>query len=127
MKCIYIKEGGEQCNAFAMGNSQFCYLHNPDITDEEKRINQTKGGKSNIIRVNGSLPLIRAKTSQEVAELLEKTINEVRSGELDPRIANTIGYLAGHALKALEASNLDQRVEMVESILLQRKKSVRRR
>jgi len=127
MKCIYIKEGGEQCNAFAMGSSQFCYLHNPDITDEEKRINQTKGGKSNIIRVNGSLPLIRAKTSQEVAELLEKTINEVRSGELDPRIANTIGYLAGHALKALEASNLDQRVEMVESILLQRKKSVRRR
>ncbi|PJC32744.1 hypothetical protein CO049_02020 [Candidatus Roizmanbacteria bacterium CG_4_9_14_0_2_um_filter_36_12] len=117
MKCIYIKEGGEQCNAFAMGNSQFCYLHNPDITDEEKRINQTKGGKSNIIRVNGSLPLIRAKTSQEVAGLLEKTINEVRSGELDPRIANTIGYLAGHLIKAIEVGEVEKRINAIEEVI----------
>jgi len=33
----------------------------------------------------------------------------------------------GHTLKALEVSNLDQRVEMVESIILERKRAIRRR
>jgi hypothetical protein len=36
-----------------------------------------------------------------VSELLEETINRVRQGSLDPRFANTIGFLAGIHLKAL--------------------------
>jgi hypothetical protein len=41
-----------------------------------------------------------------VSELLEETINRVRQGPFDLRAANSIGFLAGILLKAL-----DQRVE----------------
>lgn len=78
-------------------------------------------------KVNLNLEPLSIKAPQEVAILLEDTINGVRSGKIPPKIAYTIGYLAGHALKALEASNLDRRIEVVEGVLLQRKKSARRR
>ena len=122
--CKYIKPNGERCRAKAMKESDYCFTHNPD-TQTEKHLAVVKGGLASK-RVKLELKPLSLKTPQGVAELLEDTINRVRSGEMPPKIANTIGYLAGHALKALEASNLDQRVEMVESILLQRKQSVRR-
>jgi len=117
MKCIYIKEGGQQCNAYAMESSQYCYLHNPDISEEEKRVNQTKGGKTNLVKVTQSLQLFKVKTSQDVAGLLEQTINEVRSGELDPRIANTIGYLTGHLIKAIEVGEVERRINAIEEVI----------
>jgi len=108
-----------------MKGSDYCFTHNPD-TQVEKHLAVVKGGLASK-RVKLDLEPLSIKTPQEVSMLLENTINGVRSGEIPPNIANTIGYLAGHALKALEASNLDQRVEMVESILLERKKAIRRR
>jgi len=123
--CKHIKPDGAQCQAKAMKGSDYCFTHNPD-TQIEKHLAVVKGGLASK-KVKLDLEPLSIKTPQEVGKLLEDTINGVRSGEIPPNIANTIGYLAGHALKALEASNLDQRVEMVESILLQRKKSVRRR
>jgi len=123
--CRFIKPDGERCQAKAMKGSDYCFTHNPD-TQIEKHLAVVKGGL-NSKKVKLDLEPLSIKTPQEISMLLEDTINKVRSGEIPPNIANTIGYLAGHALKALEASNLDQRVEMVESILLERKKAIRRR
>ena len=123
--CKFIKPDGEQCRARAMKGSEYCFTHNPD-TQIEKHLAVVKGGLASK-RVKLDLKPLSIKSPQEVGKLLEDTINGVRSGEIPPNIANTIGYLAGHALKALEASNLDQRVEIVESILLERKKAIRRR
>jgi hypothetical protein len=50
------------------------------------------------------------KSTGEVCELLEETINLVRRGSLDVRAANSIGVLAGIHLKALA-----QRVEARET------------
>ena len=122
--CKFIKPDGERCQAKAMKESEYCFTHNPD-TQIEKHLAVVKGGL-NSKKVKLDLKPLSIKNPQEVGKLLEDTINGVRSGEIPPKIANTIGYLTGHALKALEASNLDQRVEMVESILLQRKKSIGR-
>ena len=100
-----------------MENSQFCFLHNPDIPEVEKRTAQVKGGKATIIKVSQSLPLVRVKNPQDVVTLLETTINEVRSGELDPRIANTIGYLTGGLLKAFEIGEVNRRVTAIEEAI----------
>jgi hypothetical protein len=56
-------------------------------------------------------------SSREVAELLSDTINQVRRGELDPRIANTVGYLAGTLLKALEQGPVEERLARLEVAL----------
>jgi len=114
MKCGYIKSNGEQCEANAINNGKFCFWHNPDISAEEKRDAQAKGGKANKIEVAAPLPPIKVKTSNDVVELLSDTIGRVRSGDLDIKIANCIGYLSGHLLRAFEVTDLENRLEFVE-------------
>jgi len=121
MKCIFVKENNEECQANAMKEGQFCFLHNPDIPDEEKRLVQARGGKGNVVKIEEGLPEIKINTADDVVSLLEDTANRVRSGELDIRIANTLAYIAGHLLKALEIADIKKKVESVERIILERK------
>jgi hypothetical protein len=69
------------------------------------------------------LPLpFRLKTAADVLRLLEEQVEAVRAepeaGALEK--ARAIGYLAGVALKAIEAGNLAARIEMLEVVLKQR-------
>lgn len=124
MQCQFTKSDGEQCRAKSMAEATFCFSHNPE-SREDKHLAVVKGGlNSRNLELN--LPTLDLKTPQQVIKLLEDTINRVREGGVPPNIANTVGYLAGHLLKAIEISNLDKRIEMVESILIERKLTVRR-
>jgi hypothetical protein len=118
-RCNYIKENGEQCNASPMKGCNYCFSHNPD-TKIEKHLAVVKGGFASK-RVELGLEPVSIKTPQEISQLLENTINEVRDGRMPPNIANTIGFLAGHALKAMELFKYADKVESVERILLERK------
>lgn len=64
----------------------------------------------------------RLQTAQDVIDLLEEQVEAVRAeagiGALEK--ARTIGFLAGVALRAIEAGNLAARIEMLERVLKQR-------
>ena len=63
---------------------------------------------------------IRIKTAEDVRNLLETTINEVREAEADTLVkARCVGYLAGIMLKAIETANLEARLIDVEEMLKQ--------
>ena len=49
--------------------------------------------------------------------LLECTINQVRRGQVSPKVAGSIGYLSGIWMKALEAADLEERLARVEQAL----------
>ena len=57
------------------------------------------------------------RNTQEVAMLLGDSINQVRRGQLDPRVANAMGYLAGILLRALEQGPIEERLTRVEASL----------
>ena len=119
MKCTYIKANKAKCQANAMKNSKFCFAHNPD-TKEQHALAVVKGGKlSKRDRLN--LPLVKIKTPADVVSILEEAINGVRTGTIPPNVANTLAYICSHTLRAMEASGLDDRLEIVESVLLKRK------
>jgi hypothetical protein len=64
----------------------------------------------------------RLQTAADVMDLLEEQVEAVR-GEQEAKTlekARTIGYLAGIALKAIEAGNLAARLEALEAVLKQR-------
>jgi hypothetical protein len=70
----------------------------------------------------GGTPLpaeFRLRTAQDVIDLLSDQIEAVRlentAGTLER--ARTIGFLAGVALKAIEAGNIAARLEALESVL----------
>lgn len=121
MKCKAKNKQGKQCGAYAMSGNEYCYLHNPNITDKEKRAVKVKGGQANRAIITKPLPPIEIKAPQDVVGLLANTINQVRAGGLDVRIANCIGVLSGHLIKALEVANIEHRVEMVERVILEKR------
>ena len=64
----------------------------------------------------------RLQTAADVLALLEEQVTAVRAApEAGPlEKARTVGYLAGIALRAIEAGNLAARIEMLEMVLKQR-------
>lgn len=119
MKCTYIKTNGEGCGANAMKNSKYCFTHNPETRDEHS-LAVVKGGKlSKKTKLN--LPPVQVRTPIDIIQLLEETINGIRDGSVPPTIAKALIYACSTCLKAMESANLSERLEMVESVLLQRK------
>lgn len=124
-KCSFIKPDGEKCEAWAMADSDFCYFHNLDISDKEKRATQSRGGQANKIKVLEPLEPINLKEGGDVVLLLEDTINKVRTGEIDVKVANCIFYGAGQLRQAIETAKLESRVETIERVILEKRKSYR--
>lgn len=124
MKCTFKKDNGKRCNAYQMDQSQYCYLHNPEVSLEQKKQAQSKGGKSNAIRVHTPLNPVSIAEPEDVVLLLEETVNLVRAGEIDVKVGNCLGVLAGQLLKAIEVSQIKNRVEVIERVLMEDRKSV---
>ena len=109
-----------------MRDSEYCFLHNPDISDREKKEIQSRGGQANKIKVSEPLSPIKINQSKDVVLLLEDIINKVRTGEIDLRVANCIGYLSNILIKALEQGEFEEKVEMIERLILERKTTLKK-
>lgn len=116
MQCKFIKEDKEQCKANAMDNG-YCYLHNPDIPEEEKQLARVRGGENNAVLVGELMEVTPVKTSRDVVDLMESVINKVKEGRLDIRVANTIGYLAGVTQKAIREVEVEERLKRIEQLV----------
>jgi hypothetical protein len=122
MRCKHIKPDGEQCNANAMRGLDYCYTHNPDISDEEKREAKQRGGQNRAVAISEPLPPLAIAEPNDAVLLIVDTINRVRSGELDIRVANCLGFLTDKLLKAFEVSQTNDKLEKIERLLAQRQK-----
>ena len=119
MQCSFIKPDGTQCNANAMSGLDYCYTHNPDISDEEKR--EAKQRRTGTLTIANPLPALPITEPNDAVLLIVDTINRVRSGELDIKTANCLGFLTDKLLKAFEVSKLNDRVEIIERVILEKK------
>lgn len=116
-KCESVNASGEPCGAWAEAGGDLCYPH--AHPSEWAAANQ-RGGEAH--RRNGNpLPPRSLRQPLEVVGLLEETINGARAGAIDLRVANTIGFLTGHLLRAIELAELDGRVAAIETALRERK------
>lgn len=116
-QCEFAKGDGTQCRGHSLTGKAFCYFHDPETKDQLKE-STVKGGKA-ACRPRKTVPEsdYRLKSTHDVTGLLIDTINEVRSGELDPKISNAVGYLANILLKAFEQGEMDERIKRLEDIL----------
>jgi hypothetical protein len=92
-----------------------------DYQREYRRTRRAGDGRTTPCTAPVPLPF-RLQTAADVLALIEEQVQAVRSeaeaGTLEK--ARTVGFLAGVALKAIEAGNLAGRVEMLEAVLKQR-------
>ena len=112
--CRFVKAGGTRCRARVMSSSEFCFFHNPNVADRRHQARIAGGRHSRAAVLRTDDPDIQVKTVSDVVSLLSVAINNVRRGELDPKVANCVGYLASISLRALQAEDLEGRVKALE-------------
>lgn len=121
MKCNHTKENGETCEAYAVKDSEFCYFHNPDVSDEDKREAQSNGGKTKALTLKEPLPELALSKPSDAVLLIADTISRVRAGTLDIRTANCLFIGGDKLLKAFEVSQLNDKYDVIERVILERK------
>jgi hypothetical protein len=115
--CAGVKPDGTQCQAAALTGSDFCYFHDPSKA-AERRESQAQGGRHNRMKaVDPGAPVIDIRDSRDVVTLLGDTVDQVRKGQIDPRVANSVGYLCAQIMKAFAQRNQDDRIESLEQAL----------
>ena len=118
--CKGIKQDGTRCQAAAMADSDFCFFHDPTMA-EERREAQSFGGSQNRMKtLAGDTPDAKIEDGRDVVKLLATTINQVRRGEVDPRVANAVGYLANVLMKAAELGEMERRIVDLEALVKNR-------
>jgi hypothetical protein len=107
---------GSKCRVVALAGSDFCFFHDPSRA-EQRRVAQSLGGQGNRMRILAEdTPDIRVECSADIIALICQTINQVRRGEVDPKIANSVGYLANIAMAAVERNDLEKRIQKLETL-----------
>jgi hypothetical protein len=75
----------------------------------------TQGGRRRTVYSSDGLKEFSAPTSAaDLRDLLAQSIIEIRTGKLDPKLANSISYLGSGFLRAIEVSDLESRLAVLE-------------
>ena len=112
--CRHKRSDGEKCRANATARSGFCFFHDPDRAADRLEAQRAGGLRNKASSLSANTPDRDLKNAGDVIALLGTTINQVRRGQVDPRVANSVGYLSGILLKALEVGALERRVSDLE-------------
>jgi hypothetical protein len=116
--CKARKPDGHVCQAKARIGSDFCFFHDPELSDARRQAQCRGGHKQTRIRVIPShTPDFHFSDSVRIKELLEYAANQLVQGELDPKSAYVLGYLADCALRAHKLITLEQRIDEVEKLI----------
>ena len=114
LSCTANTKSGAPCKAHAVRGKTFCLLHlNPENAINLGR----RGGHRRAIYDPDEVTPFSAPTSaQEQAAILAQVQVEVHQGKLDPRVATTIGTLAGAYLNALEIIEFGSKLRQLEKL-----------
>jgi hypothetical protein len=59
--------------------------------------------------------ILPPQPARDVKNLLAETMAEIRAGKMDPKLGTTLGYLGTSLLKAIETSDIEERLEKLEN------------
>jgi hypothetical protein len=116
--CKARKPDGHACQAKARTGSDFCFFHDPELSDARHQA-QCRGGRQHPrLRVIPShTPDFDFSNSIRIIDLLEYAANRLVHGDLDHKSAYVLGYLADCALRAHKVVTLEQRIVEVERLI----------
>jgi hypothetical protein len=118
-KCEFRRKDGKSCNANIQVGKSSCVFHDPDKVSEGQRARRAGG-----LRRSHPAPVLPPDTPDhplrntiDISAFLAETINQVRRGVIDPRVANCMGQLASVMLRSLEQGPLEIRMARLEAAL----------
>jgi hypothetical protein len=114
---------GAACRAAALPGSDFCFFHDPDQADKRREAQAFGGSQNRMKTLDADAPEVKVEDCGDVVALISDTINQVRKGQLDPRIANAVGYLAAVLIKAASQGDIEKRIAEIEMLVKGRREA----
>jgi len=110
--CTGQTKAGKDCTAQRMHGAEYCYRHNPAISEDDKREASIAGGKAT--QVLADAEPITLRRVESIISLIESNINDVRTGKIDARVSNAVVQNITALLKVYELAIVDSRVRRLE-------------
>lgn len=111
MKCRAKNKGGKGCGAPAVGGTNRCVMHSGRAAE----LGSKGGRRRSVYSPDGLKEFSAPKSAADLRDLLAQSIIEIRTGKLDPKLANSISYLGAGFLRATEVSDLETRLLALEA------------
>ena len=116
--CKATTKDGKPCRCQAMYDSDYCYRHNPDISDEEKLQASATGGakltRQRLERQVATAQDVNIRSLNGLVDLIDGNIKDVRQGNIDPKVSNAIVQNLNALLKVYELGIQDARIRKLE-------------
>jgi hypothetical protein len=117
-KCRARTNNGATCGADVQAGKDVCVFHDPTKAAKVRKARRAGGvRRSRPALLAAGIPDYPLDNMTQVSTFLGDAINRVGRGELDPRVANSMGYLAGVLLRALEQGPAEARMARIEAKL----------
>jgi len=113
--CAHAHASGKPCGGFAVSCSEHCFAHDPARAAERDAARRRGGRAGRAATLPDSDVAVRSLA--DVVALVEATLNDVRAGRLDVKVANAVGYLANVAIRAIQQSELEAHLTALEAVL----------
>ena len=116
-RCKARTASGARCKARPLVGKAYCFWHDPDKSEDRREAGRTGGQKGRCRTLPPNAPDFSIECAQDVAGLLTRTINQTLRGEIDPKVANAVGYLSGVILRDREQGEIEERIARIEAAL----------
>ena len=113
-RCEWILKNGQRCSRWKVEGSSFCHKHS--LTPEERSLEARKGGLSGRV-ITGLGRRIQIEKPRHIRKCLVNALNLLKEGEIEPVVANSIGYLCGIIIKNMELLEFEVRLKEIENKL----------
>jgi hypothetical protein len=122
-QCEVTKPDGTRCRARVLPGDTRCFAHS-ERTRQQREAGRRAGGRERSRRLTvlpADTPDLELRTVGDVTLALAATINQVRKGAIDAKVANAVGYLTSVLLRALEGDDLARQLAELRAELEQMK------
>jgi hypothetical protein len=110
-QCAATRRDGQPCTAPALGQSAYCFAHDPTMAERRAKAREAGGrNKANVVRLRAVMP----PRLVPLFETLETALGEVHDGKLDPKKASAMASLARAMVSVLTSGELEERVRVLE-------------
>jgi hypothetical protein len=116
--CRAVKGDGQPCGAHRLHDSEFCFWHSPEHTDELAEAQRLGGLRRRKEKtVAGAYDIEGLDDVPKIRRLLEIAALDTLSLENSVARSRTLAYLAQIALKALEVGEFEERLARIEKAI----------
>jgi hypothetical protein len=121
-QCSATRKDGRRCEAAALPGDVHCFAHS-ERTKQARDQARRNGGKSRMkaAAVLPTAPDVVITDIASVTRFLTETASQARRGDIDVKLANCLGYLAGQMLKSLQQGEIEMRLQTLEEEAARRK------